>query len=74
MKTLDLHHRRYIDIRRLVIRFIEDNWGKPERLEIITGKSGQMQKLVGEVLDEYTLDYTIPLSNPGCIFVEMEET
>ena len=54
---LDLHGVRHIDVRSKVIRFIEDLWGKGINVEIITGNSVEMKKLVIEVLNEYNLEY-----------------
>jgi len=58
MNTLDLHGIKHEKASGLVIRFIEDNWNKNgEQLEIITGHSNEMKKIVKKVLDEYKLEY-----------------
>lgn len=54
---LDLHGVRHIDVRSKVIRFVEDFWGRGINVEIITGNSIEMKKLVIEVLEEYHLEY-----------------
>ena len=56
---LDLHGTRHIDVKRKVIRFIEDNWDQTKGLKIITGHSHKMVNLVETVLKEYRLDYRI---------------
>ena len=59
MDKLDLHRTRHPEVRRKVIRFIEDNWDSGKEIEIVTGYSSKMRSLVTEVLDEYDLSYTI---------------
>ena len=59
MNKLDLHTTRHHFVRSKVIRFVEDNWDCGEDVEIITGRSGRMQELVIEVLNEYKLPYRI---------------
>jgi len=60
MKKLDLHGTPHIDVRAETIRFIEANLYKDDpELEIVTGHSTGMKEIVGEVLDEYDLDWQI---------------
>lgn len=59
MKKLDLHGVRHEDARRKVIRIVEDNWDKEEKIEIITGRSLRMKGVVLNLLDEYQLPYSI---------------
>jgi hypothetical protein len=59
MERLDLHGVRHADVRRKVIHFVEDNWGKDFWFEIITGHSQPMRDCVTEVLDEYALEYHV---------------
>lgn len=55
METLNLHGTKHEDVERKVIRFIEECWGAAEdEAEIITGHSIPMQKLVIEILNEYS--------------------
>lgn len=61
MKKLDLHRTRHVDVRRKVIRFVEDNWNSGEEAEIITGHSQKMKELVLEILDEYKLGWETPM-------------
>jgi hypothetical protein len=57
MESLDLHGTKHEDVRRKVIRLIEDNWDSGEVVEITTGHSKKMKRLVIEVVDEYSLPY-----------------
>ena len=76
MKKLDLHITRHSDVRRKIIRFIEDNWGSGEEVEIVTGNSDRMRGIVINILDEYGLNYQIgrvfDLNNKGYIVTWME--
>jgi len=60
MRKLDLHGTKHADVRRKVIRFIEANWDCGEEVEIITGNSYEMKKLVTSVVSEYDLTYRMP--------------
>jgi DNA-nicking Smr family endonuclease len=60
MEKLDLHSISHSDVRNEVIRFIEANWkSNGSELEIVTGHSLPMQKIVIDVLKEYELDWRI---------------
>jgi len=54
---LDLHRIKHSDVRPLVIRFIEKHWDSDQTVQIITGNSSEMKRIVSAVLDEYQLDY-----------------
>ena len=56
---LDLHGVRHHEVRNKVIRLVEDNWGEGLNGEIITGNSDEMKSIVGNVLNEYNLDYKV---------------
>ena len=65
---LDLHGVRHHEVRNKVIRLVEDNWGEGLNVEIITGNSDEMKSIVGNVLDEYHLDYKVgTFFNPNTI-------
>lgn len=74
--SLDLHLVRHKDVRSLLIPFIEKYWNSSKVVEIITGNSDEMKKIVIEVLREYRLDYSIghPLNpnNTGMIQTILE--
>jgi hypothetical protein len=74
MEKLDLHGTRHADVKRKVIRFIEENWGTGREIEIITGNSYKMKKLVAQILSEYDLTYHYPYFdvNTGYIRMVME--
>ena len=57
MEELDLHGVRHEDVRGLVIRFIEDNWGMGQPVKIITGHSMTMAELVFNVVAEYNVPF-----------------
>lgn len=59
MYKLDLHRTRHEDVRRAVIRFIEDHWHETVNLEIVTGNSFKMREIVTQILDEYGLYYSV---------------
>ena len=65
---LDLHGVRHHEVRNKVIRLVEDNWGDGLSVEIITGNSDEMKSIVGNVLNEYNLDYKVgTFFNPNTI-------
>lgn len=75
MEKLNLHGIRHRSVRQKVIRFLEDNWGSVREVEIVTGNSDKMRKLVIKVLDEYDLSYRIGRVfdyNKGCLIISME--
>ena len=74
MKKLDLHGIRHSDVRKQLIRFIEGLWGTETKVEIVTGNSPDMKKIVIEVLKEYKLEYNdggFWNSNPPVITTEI---
>ncbi len=75
MDKLNLHGIKHESVKWKVIHFLEDNWSSGEEVEIVTGNSNKMRKLVIEVLDEYDLLYTIGRKfyyNKNCLIVLME--
>ena len=68
---IDLHG---LSIRKAVTKaelfLIEASFDKNMHVEIITGKSGNMQDhIIKEVLEPYKFDYNIPPHNTGMIIV-----
>lgn len=65
MKRLDLHGVKHEDARSEVIRFVEDILPnipyEPQgyEVEIVTGRSPRMRKIVAKVLEEYDLRYEV---------------
>ncbi len=65
---LDLHGVRHHEVRNKVIRLVEDHWGEGLNVEIVTGNSDEMKSIVGNVLDEYNLEYKVgTFFNPNTI-------
>jgi hypothetical protein len=56
---IDLHGLRHHKVRNHLIREIENLWNSGTDVEIITGHSQTMQKIVINVLNEYKLEYNI---------------
>ena len=59
MERLDLHGIRHADAKQEVIRFIEDNWGNMDDLEVVTGHSSVMKGIVIDTIEEYKLPHNI---------------
>ena len=53
---LDLHGVRHHMARGRVIRFVEDRVGKGVSVEIVTGHSPEMKRIVAEVMGEYGIE------------------
>jgi len=68
IKKIDLHGIRHHMVKSVLVRGIEDVWDTETPVEIITGHSPQMKKIVKEILDEYKLEYQEgDFINPGYI-------
>lgn len=68
---IDLHG---LSIRKAVTKaelfLIEASFDKNMHVEIITGKSGNMQEyIIKEILEPYKFEYYIPPNNTGMIIV-----
>ena len=61
MVKLDLHGMRYEDARRTVDKLANTywKWGPEDEADIITGHSPTMREMVVEVLEEYSIEYSI---------------
>jgi len=57
VRELDLHGSSYEEVVIKCHRFLNANWGK--EMKIITGKSGDMKKMVCEIIDTYRLKYQV---------------
>tara|TARA_B100000925_G_C21643296_1_gene318210 strand:- start:177 stop:416 length:240 start_codon:yes stop_codon:yes gene_type:complete len=68
---IDLHGLTHDQaVAKLEAELIGISLGKNWDVEIITGKSKQMQdRIITEVLDTHRFLYYIPVSNPGVIHV-----
>jgi|TARA_A100001201_G_C3992375_1_gene171949 DNA-nicking Smr family endonuclease len=72
---IDLHG---LSIRKAVTKaelfLIEASFDKNMHVEIITGKSGNMQEhIIKEVLEPYKFEYYIPHDNVGMLIVTQNE-
>ena len=72
---IDLHG---LSLRKAITKaelfLIEASFDKNMHVEIITGKSGNMQEhIIKEVLEPYKFDYNIPPNNTGMIIVTQNE-
>ena len=72
---IDLHG---LSIRKAVTKaelfLIEASFDKNMHVEIITGKSGNMQDhIIKEVLEPYKFEYYIPSNNTGMLIVTQNE-
>jgi len=71
--TLDLHGVLHRDVPREVDSFLYEHMLKASLLiNIITGNSDEMKRIVGAVLDEYGFHYKESLLNSGTLAVVIE--
>lgn len=72
MKTLDLHGVKHSDVQSMFDEFIYENMKlDTKEVEIITGISEQMKRIVRNLSDDYSMDcYDHPL-NPGKIIIKL---
>jgi len=72
MKTLDLHGVKHSELQSMFDEFIYENMKlDTKEVEIITGISEQMKRIVRNLSDEYSMDcYDHPL-NPGKIIIKL---
>tara|TARA_B100001250_G_scaffold231669_1_gene198877 strand:- start:10865 stop:11086 length:222 start_codon:yes stop_codon:yes gene_type:complete len=69
MKKLDLHGIKHNDSKQLILNFIEKNIDKLP-VEIITGNSIEMQKIVKEIIRSFNLKYSYPnFKNLGSLII-----
>lgn len=69
MIKVDLHGIKHEDVSRILIRAIENNWGKDSCIEVITGNSSQMKDLVKSVALEYNLECEDGIRNNGYLLI-----
>jgi len=72
MKTLDLHGVRHSDVQSMFDEFIYENMKSNTReVEIITGISEQMKRIVRNLSDDYTMDCHDHPINPGILIIKL---
>lgn len=59
MEKLDLHGVKHEDVRAMMVRVVERHWGSSADLEVVTGNSREMTRLVVEVLREYGVEFSV---------------
>lgn len=72
MKTLDLHGIKHSDVPRILDQFVwEQMKNNTKEIEIITGISDIMKKIVIETIDDYQFTYDDAWNNPGSLIVRL---
>ena len=72
MNRLDLHGVKHQEVQNLLDSFIWENMNKKsDYIEIITGNSDQMKKIVKTVLSEYGMEASEEVINNGSLIVHL---
>jgi DNA-nicking Smr family endonuclease len=72
VKTLDLHGIKHSEVPKLVDQFLWENMSKKTtEVEIITGISDQMKKIVIETIDDYNFFCEEEFNNPGKLIIKL---
>ena len=72
MKTLDLHGIKHSEVPKLVDQFLWENMSKKTtEVEIITGISDQMKKIVIETIGDYNFFCEEEFNNPGKLIIKL---
>ena len=67
---LDLHGIKHQDVEHTLENFfLWETKNQKQLIEVITGRSPQMQNIVTKWLDKYEFSYYIPAYNTGVIYV-----
>ena len=69
MTKVDLHGVKHADVPRILIHAIEDSWDKGSYIEVITGHSPIMRKIVFDIAKDYNLKCENGLKNGGYIWI-----
>lgn len=64
---INLHGLKHQEVPKFLEGHINELWDTDTEVEIITGHSPRMKKIVSEILDEYKLSHSVNMLNPGCI-------
>jgi DNA-nicking Smr family endonuclease len=72
MSSLDLHGIKHSEVQKHLDSFIWENMNKgSNEIEVITGISEQMKKIVRDIVIDYNMNcYEEPL-NPGKIIIKL---
>lgn len=72
MKTLDLHGIKHSEVPKLIDQFLWENMSKKTtEVEIITGISDQMKKIVIETIDDYNFFCEEEFNNSGKLIIKL---
>ena len=72
MDVIDLHGIKHSDVSRVLDEFIWEGMNKKEKvIEVITGKSDQMKRIVTVLAEEYNLDCYEDFKNEGKIIIKL---
>ena len=73
MNSLDLHGVKHADVKQLLDTFIWENMkDNVNEVEIITGISIEMKRIVSLVLSDYDMVYEETPLNPGSVNVRLK--
>ena len=67
ISVFDCHGKTYEQIKDQLPNWLFTEYNKGNELQIITGNSDTMKKVVGIILDENCFDWRIPINNNGMI-------
>ena len=72
MKTLDLHGVKNADVPQLIDQFVWEQMNKNSKeIEIVTGISQTMKKVVIKTLKDYDFNYNEAWNNPGKLIISL---
>lgn len=72
MKSIDLHGTKHEDVKRkLDIFFWEMMCKNVHSVEVITGCSSKMKKIVYETASDYGIEVIEGISNNGCLLCKL---
>ena len=67
VSVFDCHGFTYEQIKDKLPNWLFTEYNKGKELQIVTGNSDTMKKVVGKILDENCFDWRIPINNDGMI-------
>jgi len=72
MKTLDLHNVKHAEVMSIVDSFLWENMNNSSvEVEIITGVSEQMKRIVYDICDEYKMTCKEDYFNKGKLIIKI---
>ena len=72
MNSLDLHGIKHSEVQKHLDSFIWENMNKgPKEVEVITGISEQMKRIVRDTIIDYNMDCYEEPSNPGKLIIKL---